>query len=418
MLYGRTEKELIDSITAFVDRCVDELNACDEKDSKKNTDDTDDGKRSDGALSVVEGLIDEIINNGYKYVDRGNLVAALQEWSEKASPEGFKSMVSLLEDKLKNAKNSNKITGYLVKKEIENKFVPRCYITVFYNILTKAVFTLENKAADNREVVRLDEVSTLLTLIFRYGNICERPSNLAVDKLKAFAESCTDRQSFVKTIEDALTAAYVKRDIDKGSLENYCCGSESVIYILKFSKSGHDNTIELTTPSTFTEVPEIVSFDVVKEIQSKFGGTETPDESKLGIDEGVTGTTRRDCCGVESDKGVTAEVNPVSTSGYCRLVDEDPVDTCGAVMTTASTMVNDAPAYEVVDHPAHYNQYPIETIDMMVRIWGNEATARWCEMTAFKYRMRMGHKPDNDTAQDIEKERWYLNKAMELRKVD
>lgn len=71
--------------------------------------------------------------------------------------------------------------------------------------------------------------------------------------------------------------------------------------------------------------------------------------------------------------------------------------------------------YEHVNHPAHYNIYSIECIDMMERIWGKEATAQWCEMTAFKYRMRVGTKPNNPTEQDLEKERWYLNKAKELR---
>ena len=36
---------------------------------------------------------------------------------------------------------------------------------------------------------------------------------------------------------------------------------------------------------------------------------------------------------------------------------------------------------------------------MMVSIYGIEATATWCEMTAFKYRMRVGTKPDNPVEQ-------------------
>lgn len=63
-------------------------------------------------------------------------------------------------------------------------------------------------------------------------------------------------------------------------------------------------------------------------------------------------------------------------------------------------------------HPSHYKQYPIEVIEMMRRIWGDEATKQWCIMTAFKYRMRMGHK--DDVRQEMEKEEWYLNKASEL----
>jgi hypothetical protein len=71
--------------------------------------------------------------------------------------------------------------------------------------------------------------------------------------------------------------------------------------------------------------------------------------------------------------------------------------------------------YEHVEHPSHYNTYPMETIDMMVAIWGKEKVADWCEITAFKYRMRMGTKPDNSIEQDLKKEQWYLNKAKELR---
>lgn len=68
-----------------------------------------------------------------------------------------------------------------------------------------------------------------------------------------------------------------------------------------------------------------------------------------------------------------------------------------------------------VSHPAHYNQYEKETIDMMEDIWGPETVRQWCIMTAFKYRMRMGHKSGNSIQQDFEKEQWYLNKAKELR---
>ena len=44
---------------------------------------------------------------------------------------------------------------------------------------------------------------------------------------------------------------------------------------------------------------------------------------------------------------------------------------------------------EMVNHPSHYNQYPKETIDMMVDIFGRDAVRQWCVMTAFKYRMRL-----------------------------
>lgn len=67
---------------------------------------------------------------------------------------------------------------------------------------------------------------------------------------------------------------------------------------------------------------------------------------------------------------------------------------------------------EQVNHPKHYNSYPIETIDMMINIWGIPKTIDFCYMNAFKYRMRVGKKDSID--QDLKKEQWYLNKAEEL----
>lgn len=51
---------------------------------------------------------------------------------------------------------------------------------------------------------------------------------------------------------------------------------------------------------------------------------------------------------------------------------------------------------------------------MMVDIWGIEKTIAFCEMNAFKYKMRMGDKPNQPLEQDIKKAEWYLNKAKEL----
>jgi hypothetical protein len=68
---------------------------------------------------------------------------------------------------------------------------------------------------------------------------------------------------------------------------------------------------------------------------------------------------------------------------------------------------------EQVNHPKRYNQYPVEVIDMMISIWGKEATINFCIMTAFKYRMRLGHK--DDISQELAKEQWYLNKANEIK---
>ena len=71
--------------------------------------------------------------------------------------------------------------------------------------------------------------------------------------------------------------------------------------------------------------------------------------------------------------------------------------------------------YEMVDHPAHYNNYDKEVIDIIERVWGTYLAAMWCEITAFKYRMRMGTKPTSSISEDLKKETWYLKKTKELK---
>ena len=66
-------------------------------------------------------------------------------------------------------------------------------------------------------------------------------------------------------------------------------------------------------------------------------------------------------------------------------------------------------------NPSHYQNSSIEVIDMMLAIWGEEALINYCEITAFKYRMRMGLKPDQPIERDMQKCIWYENKAKELR---
>jgi len=66
---------------------------------------------------------------------------------------------------------------------------------------------------------------------------------------------------------------------------------------------------------------------------------------------------------------------------------------------------------EQVNHPDHYNHYPMEVIEMMLKIFGREATYHFCILNAFKYRMRMGLKDSVTLITDIKKEAWYLKMA-------
>lgn len=96
-----------------------------------------------------------------------------------------------------------------------------------------------------------------------------------------------------------------------------------------------------------------------------------------------------------------------------------PVDE-GVISTTASTIMIDDEVNsesEMVNHPKHYNQYDVEVIEMMRRIWGDKAVITFCKLNAFKYRMRMGEK--DEISQDYEKEQWYLNymKTIEMENI-
>ncbi len=62
--------------------------------------------------------------------------------------------------------------------------------------------------------------------------------------------------------------------------------------------------------------------------------------------------------------------------------------------------------------PQYYKLYPIETIDMMVSIFGKEKVANFCLVNAMKYRLRLGFK---DSIEDeLKKEQFYLKKYREL----
>lgn len=70
--------------------------------------------------------------------------------------------------------------------------------------------------------------------------------------------------------------------------------------------------------------------------------------------------------------------------------------------------------YDFVN-PEHYKQGSMEVIDMMKLLWGTEALILHCEMSEFKYRMRLGRKPDQPTDRDLQKALWYQEKAKKLR---
>ena len=80
----------------------------------------------------------------------------------------------------------------------------------------------------------------------------------------------------------------------------------------------------------------------------------------------------------------------------------------------AKAMLAEVKPYDYIN-PNHYKQGSKEVIEMMQDIWGKEKLIAYCEMNSFKYRMRAGLKPEQSVQRDLEKAKWYEDKAIQLR---
>lgn len=67
---------------------------------------------------------------------------------------------------------------------------------------------------------------------------------------------------------------------------------------------------------------------------------------------------------------------------------------------------------DLVNHPSHYTQGGMETIEEMELIFGAKAVIDYCLLNAWKYRARAPYKGNPE--QDMDKANWYLNKYKEL----
>lgn len=67
--------------------------------------------------------------------------------------------------------------------------------------------------------------------------------------------------------------------------------------------------------------------------------------------------------------------------------------------------------------PDHYRSSSsgMEVFEMMIAIWGRDKYIAFCEMNAFKYRMRAGKKPGQAASLDLDKANWYENQINRLK---
>ena len=66
-------------------------------------------------------------------------------------------------------------------------------------------------------------------------------------------------------------------------------------------------------------------------------------------------------------------------------------------------------------NPTHYKNGDKEVWEMMVELWGKDLFISFCEMNIFKYRMRIGKKPENSILQEMNKIKWYEEKVKQLK---
>jgi hypothetical protein len=135
-------------------------------------------------------------------------------------------------------------------------------------------------------------------------------------------------------------------------------------------------------------------------------------EVSMGDNEIVPGENWEDL-----KKQISNSKKAAETLGILKTKDDSCHDTLKDVveMTQKSPYSKETVTdYEYVNHPKHYNNYDMEVIDMMVKLFGAHETISFCKLNAFKYRMRAGTKPGETAEKDIQKEQWYLRKAEEL----
>ena len=267
----------------------------------------------------------------------------------------------------------NSLNSKLLKKEDESvkalkKRFPGMEKTVdsFVNVLEETLAEAENKPAADIPQDVLDGLNTEVVDAYECG------TEIAEDSSPNFDAIESDRQREIKYNSHADKIGYA----DAGP-----------------SPVWHNTMVFKDLSPEAMEKLEKVIGPVAKSILERF------DHNKNTLKDNE-----------ECRKVVNSEIkNSGNLSDYGKKVLESGRK--AGRMVTAGKDSN----YEMVNHPTHYNQYDIEVIDMIIRIWGPEAAALWCDITAFKYRMRMGTKPDNSIEQDIKKEQWYLNKSKEIR---
>lgn len=150
-------------------------------------------------------------------------------------------------------------------------------------------------------------------------------------------------------------------------------------------------------------------------------GETRPIDKSIYIDNELSGVyIKLDHTWIYLDDTNFNEYCELKPKSFCKI-GEDYKKSCDAIdkklLTETIEQMKKSMLVKEYDYinPAHYRINGKETFDMMVLIWGVDNAIAHCEMTAFKYRMRAGKKPDQPIQRDLDKAKWYEDKAKELR---
>jgi hypothetical protein len=94
---------------------------------------------------------------------------------------------------------------------------------------------------------------------------------------------------------------------------------------------------------------------------------------------------------------------------FCQIPEDPKIET-----TKAGENIHHGMLQEdiMVTKPPHYTYGSMEVFDMMLAVFGPKKVKAYCEIAAFKYRMRAGRK--DDVNRDINKALWYEEKYKSL----
>lgn len=111
------------------------------------------------------------------------------------------------------------------------------------------------------------------------------------------------------------------------------------------------------------------------------------------------------------------QVNPVVRANsiakdLAKRIEEEVKDMPIATYPEEVSSVDEEPE-DVVNHPSHYNQGKVETIDLMEYKYGTRATLTYCVLNVEKYLSRAPFKGKKE--EDEDKAMWYMDKSKELK---